>query len=230
MAFRIAQYGRGPVALATLLLAAATAGVMLLAWRSNAWLAGLVAVPVAVWVWVLWFFRDPHRTPPQGEGLLVSCADGRVADITPIGPESELGRPGVRVGVFMNVLNVHVNRSPCDGRVEEVLHRPGRYLDARDPHASEHNESASIRLACEHRGASYPVVVRQVAGYVARRIVTDLVEGQTLRRGQRIGMIRFGSRLEVLAPTELAAEVRVAVGDAVRAGETVLLSAGDERT
>jgi len=190
------------------------------------------AAPVALLLWapVAWFFRDPSRRTPSQSGVFVSPADGRVSDITPLGADSLLGRDGVQVGVFMSLLDVHVNRSPCDGRVERIEHSDGVFLDARDPAASERNESATIFLRTDLDGKAFPVIVRQVAGLVARRIVTDLADAQTVRRGQRIGMIKFGSRLEVLAPRELAGEVRVRVGQKVRAGRTVLLAAehGDD--
>ena len=185
------------------------------------------AAPAALLAWALvaCFFRDPSRRTPSQPGVCVSPADGRVSDITPLGPDSLLGRDGVQVGVFMSLFDVHVNRSPCDGRVERIEHREGVFLDARDPAASERNESATIFLKTDFGGKSLPVIVRQVAGLVARRIVTDLTDSQTVRRGQRIGMIKFGSRLEVLAPRELAGEVRVRVGQKVRAGQTVLVAA-----
>lgn len=185
-------------------------------------LAGLLLV---VWGWVIAFFRDPERTPPDGAGLFVSAADGRVTDITPIGEESLLGREGVKVGVFMSIFDVHVNRAPCDATVEQIEHRKGIYLDARDPASSEKNESTTILLTVEHDGQRYPVVLRQIAGFVARRIVTDLQQGRSMRRGERIGMIKFGSRCELLVPSELAGEVRVEPGQHVTAGETVLVAA-----
>jgi len=212
-----AKYGRREIVLATVLAAAAAAGL--------AWLfVPAAAVPVAAWLAVLWFFRDPHRTIPDEDGVLVSPADGRVTDVTPVGADSELGRAGLKIGVFMSVFDVHVNRSPAAGRVESVTYRPGGFLDARDPAAGERNESATIRLACTRDGRALPVVVRQVAGLIARRIVTDVKIGQDLEIGQRIGMIKFGSRVELIAPTELAGEVRVKPHQKVRAGQTILLS------
>ena len=196
-----------------------------LAWAGSWWLLTAGAVPLAVWLWVLWFFRDPPRDTPHSPGLFVSPADGTVSDITPVGPQCELGRSGLRLGVFMSIFDVHVNRSPCQGRVQAVEHRDGAFLDARDPSASDRNEAATIRMTYPWAGREYPIVVRQVAGLIARRIVTDLAEGQSLARGDRIGMIKFGSRLELLVPQELVGEVRAKVGQRVRAGETVLVAA-----
>jgi phosphatidylserine decarboxylase len=212
-----AKYGWREIALATVVSAVVAAGL--------GWLfVPAAAVPVAAWLVVLWFFRDPDRTAPAEDGVLVSPADGRVTDITPVGPDSELGQAGVKIGVFMSVFDVHVNRSPAAARVESVTYRPGGFLDARDPAAGERNESATIRLVCRRDGQALPVVVRQVAGLIARRIVTDVKIGQDLAIAQRIGMIKFGSRVELIAPTELAGEVRVKPHQKVRAGETVLLS------
>ncbi|MCJ7543052.1 MAG: phosphatidylserine decarboxylase [Phycisphaerae bacterium] len=214
----ITKYGRREIALATVLAGAVAAAM--------GWLfAPAVVVPVAAWLAVLWFFRDPNRTAPAEDNVFVSPADGRVSDVTQVGSDSDLGRPGVRIGVFMSVFDVHVNRSPCAGRVESVTYCPGRFLDARDPAAGDQNESATIRLLCQRDGATHPVIVRQVAGLIARRIVTDVKIGQDLATGQRLGMIKFGSRVELIAPVELAGEVRVGPGQKVRAGQTVLLAA-----
>jgi phosphatidylserine decarboxylase len=189
------------------------------------WFCGAVAgIVVLVWLWVLWFFRDPDRVIPSRPGLFVSPADGTVSDITQIGAESELGRSGVQVGIFMSVFSVHVNRAPCDGVVEFVTHLAGAFLDARDPAASFRNESATIALCYQSDGQAYRVVMRQVAGLIARRIVTDVAKGAGISRGQRIGMIKFGSRCELLLPAELAGRVLVKVGQKVSAGSTALVA------
>lgn len=218
----ITPYGKGALAACAAAVTAACGGVLAAGVLWTPWAMVALALPVAFWAWVLWFFRDPERAAPPGGGLFVSPADGRVADVSPVGADSPLGRPGVRVGVFMNVFNVHVNRSPCDGRVERIDHSPGAFLDVRRADAWERNESATIRLVHRHGGGEWRVLVRQVAGLIARRIVTDLSLGQELARGQRIGMIQFGSRLELWLPMELMGEIRVRVGQKVRAGETVL--------
>lgn len=193
-----------------------------------AWLhAGLWALailPAAIWLWVIWFFRDPQRDTPAEAGLMVSPADGRVADITPLGAENPLGEPAVRVGVFMSLFNVHVNRSPLAGEVLSVEHRRGEYLDARDPSAAERNESTTIVVRAQAGpAAGQKVVVRQIAGLVARRIVTDIQPGQAIERGQRIGMIKFGSRLELIVPADWQDCIAVRCGEVVAAGRTVLL-------
>ncbi len=217
----LTPYGRREVLLATLLAIALAVVANWLFWP-------LMAVPIAVWLWVLWFFRDPHRSPPADPASLVSPADGRVSDVTPLGTDSPLAAEGVRVGVFMSIFNVHVNRSPFDGVVERIDHQPGRFFDARSAEAIERNESATIHMTVTWEGRAYPLVVRQIAGRVARRIVTDLRPGQQVARGQRIGMIKFGSRCELLVPIELAGRVAVEVGQTVTAGRSVLVEIGKD--
>jgi len=221
--FKVTRYGLRIIVVATVSTLVLCAGVFafrsLLPWWA---IIALLAPDLVIYLWVLWFFRDPERTTPQDEGLFIAPADGRIADITNIGPDSELGRDGVRIGIFMNIFNIHLSRCPVDGVVESIEHRPGLFLDVRNPHASERNESTTIRLKYQHQGAEYPVVFRQIAGLVARRIVTDLVQGQLVTRGQRVGMIKFGSRLELLVPTELVSKVCVEIGQISRGAETVL--------
>ena len=225
--FKLTRYGLKEVVIATAVSLAWCVGAIAFTHPRPWWARVAALAPVLiVYLWVLWFFRDPDRTVPQGEGVFVAPADGRIADITNIGPESELRRDGVRIGIFMNIFNVHLCRCPIEGTVESVEHRPGAFLDVRDPHASERNESTTIRLQYARHGVQYPVVFRQIAGLVARRIVTDLTQGQSVARGQRIGMIKFGSRLELLVPAELVSKVRVDVGQISRGAETVLIESG----
>lgn len=223
----LTKHGLREVAVSTVVLLLA-AGI-LAGFVRPLWLGvALAAVPLAVWAWVLWFFRDPERATPTGPGLIVAPADGCVTDITPLGPQSLLGRDGVQVGIFMNVFSVHVNRSPLDAAVVRVEHRDGVFLDVRRADAWERNESTTIFLECQADGRKVPVVIRQIAGLIARRIVTDLTAGQVLRRGQRIGMIKFGSRMEVLAPRELVGQVVVQIGQNVKAGLDVLIQAPEK--
>lgn len=207
---------------------AMTAGIYFLAGRCGmAWWA-LEVLPAVFFGWVLWFFRDPQRPTPDAPGLFICPADGMVADITPLGADGKLGRPGVEIGVFMNVFNVHVNRMPCAAVIEDVKHMPGTFMDVRDPASYEKNESATLTLSYNHKGATYPIIVRQIAGLVARRIVTAAQQGQRLERGERFGMIKFGSRVELYLPQELAGEICIAVGQKVVAGETVLAKVKEE--
>jgi len=183
---------------------------------------GLVLVPVSVWC--IAFFRDPERTIPEGEGLVVSPADGVLLAPVQAVPPVELGMgdtPRTRLSIFMNVFNVHVNRVPADGTVTALSYRPGKFINASFDKASEDNERMSVRLRMPN-GAELAVV--QIAGLVARRIRCDLRKDQQVRRGERFGIIRFGSRLDVYLPAEAA--VKVVKGQKIVAGETVLAEFG----
>ena len=228
MSIGLTKYGRRELITYSATAASACALLVMLA-MSISWLFLLpMVLPVACWLWLLWFFRDPERPVPPGDGLFTSPADGCVADITQVGPDSVLGCEGVKIGIFMSVFDVHVNRSPAAARVRRVVHQDGAFLDARDPHASERNESATIYMTCTRNGSEYGIVVRQVAGLIARRIITDLAADQDLARGQRLGMIKFGSRVELLVPAPLAGRVAVKIGQKVRAGLTVLVTVDEE--
>lgn len=192
------------------------------------WIVGpagwAVAVVCAVLtLWCVWFFRDPERRAPEGEWRVVSPADGVVCKVGPAAPPAELGLSeeqarGMRVVcVFMNVFNVHVNRAPMQGRVERVHYRPGKFFNASFDKASEHNERSSMVMRLADGRA---LVVVQIAGLVARRIVCAVREGVSLGRGERYGLIRFGSRVDVYLPADAA--IRVKVGDRAVAGETVI--------
>jgi len=183
-------------------------------------LLGLAFLPVTAWVAA--FFRDPDRKPPAGGILVLSPADGRLLPIIRAVPPPELGlgpEPRLRLAIFMSVFNVHVNRSPCDGTVTGLAYRPGKFFNASFDKASQHNERMSIRIRLDDVAGTELAVV-QIAGLVARRIVCGLQQGQKLCRGDRFGIIRFGSRLEVYLPD--GARVLVKDGQKTVAGETVL--------
>ena len=179
-----------------------------------------------VFLWVIAFFRDPDRKTPSGQGLIICPADGKLLPLTHAAPPPELGMgevPMLRMSIFMNVFNVHVNRAPCDGFVKNLAYRPGKFINASFDKASTDNERMSIRLTIPGpAGSEQDIAVIQIAGLIARRIVCDLKEGQRVCRGDRFGMIRFGSRLDVYLPDGVA--VRAKEGQTVRAGETVLAS------
>jgi phosphatidylserine decarboxylase len=170
--------------------------------------------------WCTYFFRDPPRVTPTRSGLVVSPADGVVQMIQPAVPPEELGlgrQPLTRISVFMNVFDVHVNRTPVSGTVANLAYRPGKFFNASLDKASEFNERQAIRLRLED-GRDLAVV--QIAGLVARRIRCDLKQGQAVRTGERFGLIRFGSRLDVYLPEGVSP--LVAVGQTTIAGETVI--------
>ncbi|MEM9104568.1 MAG: phosphatidylserine decarboxylase [Pseudomonadota bacterium] len=169
--------------------------------------------------WCAYFFRDPERVTPLDDDLVISPADGRVSSITQIRPPQELGLGEaelLRISVFMNVFNCHVNRAPMSGTIRDVVHRPGAFMNAELDKASEENERNSLVIDTEHG----TIGVVQIAGLVARRIVCWSMAGERLDAGERFGLIRFGSRLDVYLPE--GATPRVSVGQTAIAGETVL--------
>ena len=177
-------------------------------------------IGVALTAWCAYFFRDPDRVTPTRQGLVVAPADGvvQLVDEAPPPPELAIGNgPRPRVGIFMNVFDVHVNRVPCDGVVSGLAYRPGRFFNASLDKASEFNERQGVRLTTAD-GTDLACV--QIAGLVARRIVCRLEEGQQVRAGQRFGLIRFGSRVDVYLPAGVAP--LVAAGQRMVAGETVI--------
>lgn len=197
-------------------------------WWLGPWGAVPGGVATLLSAWCAWFFRDPERATPTDGGAVVSAADGVVCFVGPGTPPPELGvDPGdasgmTRVSVFMNVFNVHVNRAPLAGRVERVAYRPGRFFNASFDKASEHNERLGLSLRLSDGRL---MVVVQIAGLVARRIVCRAREGVALKTGQRFGMIRFGSRVDVYLPREIAP--LVSRGQRTVAGVTVLARAGE---
>jgi len=177
--------------------------------------AGIITLLAGVlFLFVAYFFRDPERAVPADESLIVSAADGVVVSVEQMEePDFHLGSM-IRIAVFLSVFDVHVNRAPVEGVVKSSIYKAGQFLDARNPHSSKRNECRSWWLESP-RG---PVAVRQIAGLIARRIVAWSVEGETLTRGQRLGMIRFGSRTEVFLP--LGCAVLVKPGDRVAGAST----------
>lgn len=189
-------------------------------WQPLGWV-GLVLT-----LWCAYFFRDPDRVTPVREGLIVSPADGVVQMISKAIPPEELDmgdQPLTRIAVFMNVFNVHVNRCPADGTVVKTAYRPGAFLNASLDKASTDNERQSVRLLLKGEDKAVQgkeIAFVQIAGLVARRIKCDLVDGQELKAGERFGLIRFGSRVDVYLPD--GCEPLVAEGQLALAGETVL--------
>ncbi len=169
--------------------------------------------PVLLALFFLWFFRDPQRAIPAGEGEIVSPADGVVTEAEWV--ETTLGSR-LRLSIFLNVFDVHVNRSPISGTVKLVEYREGGFMNAMKPESGLTNEQTMIQI----EGAGYEVALKQIAGLLARRIVCNLKAGDRVERGQRIGLIKFGSRCDVLLPAE--ATLRVKTGMRVKGGATVL--------
>jgi phosphatidylserine decarboxylase len=203
-----------PFILIALALAAGgyTAALMRRSWIL--WLLAFVLTILALWV--AYFFRDPERTGARGEKLVISPADGRVIDIREVDEPSYIGGRAIRISVFMNVFNVHVNRYPVSGRVEYVQYNPGKFFNAAAEKASLDNEQMSVGV----NTGTQKVLFRQIAGLIARRIVTYSEVGHTAAQCDRMGLIRFGSRVDVFVP--VGSTVRVQLDERPVAGTTVL--------
>jgi len=184
---------------------------VVLAWATGTWAWSIV--PVLLAAFFLWFFRDPRRAIPSEPGLIVSPGDGLVTEtaaiLTPDGPRQ-------RISIFLSVFNVHVNRSPIAGVLKSVQYQKGKYLNAMNPASADQNEQNIATVS----GEGIEVTFKQIAGLLARRIVFNLRQGDTVERGQRVGLIKFGSRVNVILPAD--AELRVKVGQRVKGGSSVL--------
>lgn len=182
-----------------------------LVWATGNWVWGIA--PVILALFFLWFFRDPPRMIPAGNGLIVSPGDGLVTEAvsinTPYGPRQ-------RISIFLSVFDVHVNRSPISGIISHVQYQKGKYMNAMNPACAECNEQNVVTV----RGEGFEVTFKQIAGLLARRIVFNLAEGDAVERGQRVGLIKFGSRVDVIVPAEAALKVKV--GERVQGGSSVL--------
>lgn len=203
-----------PEGIPFLLGAMALAAALFLVWPRTI-PATLFGVLLAVFIG--WFFRNPDRSPPSLPGAVISPADGKIVYAGDNPPGRYFGEPGKRVSVFMSLFDVHVNRAPVSGEVVSVQYHPGKFLAANVEKASLANEQNGVLLETPD---GHRVAYVQIAGFVARRVVCDLVPGDTVRVGQRVGLIRFGSRVDILLPSSASLNVRK--GDRVRAGESIV--------
>jgi phosphatidylserine decarboxylase len=174
---------------------------------------GWAAIPALLAAFFMWFFRDPERTVPSDRGALVSPADGKVTDISEIVHD---GRRLTRISIFLNVFDVHVNRSPVAGVIRSARYQEGKFLNAMDPACADCNEQNTVTV----EGKEYTVVFKQIAGLLARRIVFTKKVGDTVERGERVGLIKFGSRTDVFF--DPSGRIGVRVGQHVKGGSTVL--------
>jgi len=191
-------------------------------WSPFGWIGTIITI------WICYFFRDPERVTIQDDNLVISPADGRISLITKAVPPEELDlpkEPMTRISVFMNVFDCHVNRSPVSGKIHQIRYTPGVFLNAELDKASDENERSGYVVQTENHGK---IAFVQIAGLVARRIVCFAQEGQLLNRGQRFGLIRFGSRVDVYLPDNV--KVLVGIGQRTIAGETVLASFLNDET
>jgi len=182
----------------------------LLAWLT---VPALAVVPLLLAGFFLWFFRDPKRRIPAVQGAIVSPADGKVTDISVIRQD---GRERTRISIFLNVFDVHVNRSPISGVIEDVQYRQGKFHNAVGASSADDNEQNVVTI----RGDAGTVVLKQIAGLLARRIVFTKKAGDTVERGERVGLIKFGSRTDVIFPAD--SQMKVQVGEHVKGGSTIL--------
>jgi len=182
-------------------------------------------------VWSLMFFRDPYREPPRDPGLWLAPADGKIVGIERVDEPDFIAGPALRISIFLSVFNTHINRSPCDAKVEKITYRRGKFLNALNPLAGKINESNTIAMVRANRASGRNpqsailnprLVVRQISGAIARRIVCAAREGQQLAGGERFGMIKFGSRTELYIAADEHVECAVRIGDRVKAGVTPL--------
>jgi phosphatidylserine decarboxylase len=220
MRIPITKYGLPQVAvypgLCVLIMAAFAAGAVKM---PALWL--VVAIFGIILIWALSFFRDPKRVISTDEKLLLAPADGTVSDIEEVDEPNFIGGKAKRIGIFLSVFNVHINRTPCKVRIENITYRPGKFINAMNKNCGKVNESNDIgmtRLAVP----SEKLLVRQVSGAIARRIVCDAEKGQEFTGGAIFGMIKFGSRTELYLPAGSSAKIKVKIGDKVNAGITVL--------
>jgi phosphatidylserine decarboxylase len=191
--------------------------LVLVTWKTcSPWLGVIAVVAFLLTVFILYFFRNPERTPPEGEKSVIAPADGKVIVVERV-QQSPLGVEALKISIFMSVFNVHVNRAPLSGRVLEVNYCKGSFFDARDGRASCENERNSVVLETE---GGVKIAFVQIAGLIARRIICYPKVGDFLERGKRYGLIRFGSRVDVYLPAEVTPLVKL--GEMTVAGETVL--------
>jgi phosphatidylserine decarboxylase len=193
------------------------AGGYALALNRRSWPLWLLAFLLTLLaIWVAYFFRDPERIGPRGERLVIAPADGKVVQIAEVDEPSFVQGRAIRVSIFMNVFNVHVNRYPVDGTVRYVHYNPGKFLNAAADKASLENEQSSVGI----ESGRHKILVRQIAGLIARRIVTYSKTGQAVKQGDRMGIIRFGSRVDVFVPPD--SKILVQTGQLTTAGVTVV--------
>ena len=210
---KFAREGLPFIAIAAILALAA----LIFASRRGGWPGwALTVVMVVVAIWVAYFFRDPERSGARGDRVVTAPADGKVVLITEVDEPAFIHGRALRVSIFMNVFNVHVNRYPVSGTVKYVQYNPGKFLNAAVEKSSLENEQRSVGI----ESGPYRILVRQIAGLIARRIVTYSRTGERVEQGERMGLIRFGSRVDIFLPTD--AQVRVKIGELTTAGTTVV--------
>jgi phosphatidylserine decarboxylase len=194
------------------------------------WAVIVVQLPLAgLLILSLSFFRDPHRISPSDKNLLLAPADGQVTDIEIVPENDFIGGAALRISIFLSIFNTHINRAPCNTKIEKITYKKGRYLNAMNPKSGQVNESNDLVLVRTDTPTDR-LIVRQISGAIARRIVCDKTTGQELAGGEKIGMIKFGSRTELYLPAREDAMCLVKIGDKVKAGLTPLVRYSAERS
>ena len=224
MRIGLTKYGLPQVAVFPAVIAAAMAIFAILAAGKLAAAAiiAIEAILAIILVWALSFFRDPNRQIPTESNLLLAPADGKVTDIEIVEGDMCDSEKTLRVGIFLSVFNVHINRAPSDGQVEKITYKKGKYKNAMNPDSGKVNESNDIAFI-KTDGSGDKLVVRQISGAISRRIVCDAKPGTELKSGEKFGMIKFGSRTELYLPMREDAKCVVEIGDKVKAGESVII-------
>jgi len=189
----------------------------------SAWAVVLIEVFLAaVLIWVLSFFRDPYRPSPPDKEILLAPADGKVTDVEVVEEDNFIGGTALRIGIFLSIFDAHINRAPCNAKVEKITYRPGKYKTAMNPASARVNESNDLRMT-RTDSPEDRLIVRQISGAIARRIVCQANQGQELTGGEKFGMIKFGSRTELYLPVRENTRCLIRVGDKVKAGLTPLI-------
>ena len=189
----------------------------------SAWAVVLIEVLLAaVLIWVLSFFRDPHRSILPHKEVLLAPADGRIADVEVVEENDFINGPALRIGIFLGIFDAHINRAPCDVKVEKITYRRGKYKSAMDPASTRVNESNNLEMT-RTDSPEDRIIVRQISGAIARRIVCEISPGQSLTGGEKFGMVKFGSRTELYLPARENTKCLVRVGDKVKAGLTPIV-------
>jgi phosphatidylserine decarboxylase len=221
MRIPLAPAGRREMLILTLLLACPAVPCFAAGVAGHTWGWVTAVVLTLLWLGGLAFFRDPDRQTPGESGILVAPADGKVVETSRLEHHPDIDGPAMRMGIFLSVFDVHVNRSPCSGTVRRITYQPGEFLDARDPNSGQMNEANTIVVDPDDPSTG-PVVVRQIAGLIARRIVCDVKVGDRVQTGQRIGLIKFGSRTELIVSAGSGYAPAVAIGDRARGALTIM--------
>lgn len=224
MRIPLTKYGWPQVAILPTIVIIAMVGCSLIGrvFLSLWTIISMEVVLAVVLIWSLAFFRDPYRLPPIDKKLLLAPADGKITDIETIEENDFIGGPALQVGIFLSIFDAHINRSPCNAKVEKVTYKKGTFKNAVNPKSAKINESNDLYLV-RTDGPNDRLIVRQISGAIARRIVCQATSGQNLTGGEKFGMIKFGSRTELYVPANENTKCLVKIGDKVKAGLTPLV-------